>query len=1166
MNVSVVLPRQVEIGPELSELSCVVLRVTAPDLSSPRGTTATLPPGAASIELRLEVPAGANRRFEAEAFAEAEACDVEAISPSFIPNFIPRFRQRGDIVEDITPSGTSVIIPMEAVTGPVVRPPALPVDPDGAEVALQIVALDPERAPLTYAATGLPPGLRIDPATGGITGTLTRDASAGSPYSVNVTVSNGAELDSVTFPWTITNPAPILTLPFVPVANVFEGELVSLQPEANDPDGDALTFSATGLPPGLSIDPTTGLISGTLSRTAAAGSPHTIAVTVSDGSANASRDFNLVVINPVPVLTAPGDQANNEGEPVTLQLAANDPDGDPLMFGATGLPPGLGIDPATGLISGTLSRTAAAGSPYAVTVEVADGTDTGRVAFTWEVAPVFPEVSIIDRTTPENNATGAVFTVTLSAATGRTVTVAFATANDSATAGQDYEGTSGTLTFAPGITSQTLTVAILNDTLDEPTETFLVNLSAPSNATLVDAQGVGAIQDDDAAPALAINNVTVTEGNSGTTNASFAVTLSAASGQPTTVSFATADGSAMVGQDYRAVSGTLVFPPGTTSRPITVGVLGDTVDERNQETFAVNLSAPINATLADAQGVGTIQDDDAPPTLSINNVTVTEGNSGTSNAGFTVTLSAVSSKPVTVNFATADGSAIAGQDYRAVSGTLTFPPGTASRPITVVVLGDTVDERDPETFTINLSTPTNATLAGARGVGAIQDDDAPPSLAINNVTATEGNTGTTDARFTVTLSAASGQPVTVSFATANNSAIATADYQAVIGVLTFPPGATTQPLIVPVVGDFVGETNETFFVNLSSATNAVIATAQGVGTIVDDDLTAFVSSAETNQIWRYDASSGDFLDVFVEDDPNTPDIDESGGLKQPGALLLDAEGRLCVASTATHLILCYDADTGTPLGPLVSDDPATPNIDESGGLQEPAGMIMGPDGTLYVASAATDQILRYDGSTGAFLGALGSEATTAPNADTGSRLRQPGALLLDAEGRLCAASTATHQILCYDADTGTLLGPLVSDDPTTPDVDESGGLQHPAGMALGPDGWLYVSSFKTNEILRFHAVTGDFAEALVGDANSGLQAPGLLLFGPDQQLYVSSLGTHEILRFHAVTGTFIDVYMITGGGSEGQTHHPSLVFGPQTPSAQPSVVMPSGGAEHSQRQ
>ena len=101
-RLDLVLPRQIDTGPELSEIVCVVVRVTASDLEQPIGATATLPRGAASIELSLDVPAGANRVFEVEAFAEAEACDVDAISPSFVPNFIPLFQNEGVIAQDIT--------------------------------------------------------------------------------------------------------------------------------------------------------------------------------------------------------------------------------------------------------------------------------------------------------------------------------------------------------------------------------------------------------------------------------------------------------------------------------------------------------------------------------------------------------------------------------------------------------------------------------------------------------------------------------------------------------------------------------------------------------------------------------------------------------------------------------------------------------------------------------------------------------------------------------------------------------------------------------------------------------------------------------------------------------------------------------------------------------
>jgi streptogramin lyase len=224
------------------------------------------------------------------------------------------------------------------------------------------------------------------------------------------------------------------------------------------------------------------------------------------------------------------------------------------------------------------------------------------------------------------------------------------------------------------------------------------------------------------------------------------------------------------------------------------------------------------------------------PTLSINNVSQNEGNSGLTPFVFTVTLSAPSASTVTVAYATADGTATAGSDYNATSGTLTFNPGVTTQTITVNVIGDTIVEPD-ETFTVNLSSPVGATIAVGTGTGTIVNDDvaAGPTLSINNVSANEGNSGTTPFVFTVTLSAASGSTVTVNYATADGTATAGSDYAAASGVLTFAPGATTQTITVNVIGDTTPEPNETFFVNLSGATNATIAVSQGIGTIVNDD-------------------------------------------------------------------------------------------------------------------------------------------------------------------------------------------------------------------------------------------------------------------------------------------------------------------------------------------
>ncbi len=333
-------------------------------------------------------------------------------------------------------------------------------------------------------------------------------------------------------------------------------------------------------------------------------------------------------------------------------------------------------------------------------------------------------------------------------------------------------------------------------------------------------------------PSLSINDVTVTEGNTGSTSATFTLTLSAASGVDVTVHYATANGSATAGSDYTAASGNLTIPAGQISRTLTVAVTGDRLAEPT-ESFAVNLSAPVNATIADSQGIGTILDDD--PRISINDVTVTEGNTGSTSATFTLTLSAASDVDVTVHYATANGSATAGSDYTAASGNLTIPAGQISRTLTVAVTGDRLAE-PTETFVVNLSTPVNAGIADSQGVVTILDNE--PRIRISDVTNKEGNgKKTTLFTFTVTLSTAYDQAVTISFRTVDGTATsASADYAAKTGTLTFKPGETTKTITVVVNGDSRKETNEIFFVDLfGNSNNSLFTKSRGTGTIQNDD-------------------------------------------------------------------------------------------------------------------------------------------------------------------------------------------------------------------------------------------------------------------------------------------------------------------------------------------
>ena len=188
--------------------------------------------------------------------------------------------------------------------------------------------------------------------------------------------------------------------------------------------------------------------------------------------------------------------------------------------------------------------------------------------------------------------------------------VYYSTSDGSATAGSDYTPTTGAVTFLPGDTNLTLSVTTLGDTLYESNETFFVNLTNPVNALLSRDHATGIITNDDTTPAISISDATVTEGDDGSTTATFNVRLSAVSGVPASITYATSDGSATAGLDYLPASGRFTFPPGTTNLPITVTVFGNTLFQANR-TFFVSLTIPTSCYLSRSQGTGTILDDDA---------------------------------------------------------------------------------------------------------------------------------------------------------------------------------------------------------------------------------------------------------------------------------------------------------------------------------------------------------------------------------------------------------------------------------------------------------------------------------------------------------------------------------------------------------------------------
>ncbi len=441
-----------------------------------------------------------------------------------------------------------------------------------------------------------------------------------------------------------------------------------------------------------------------------------------------------------------------------------------------------------------------------------------------------PSITIADTTVSEAAGT-AVFTVTLSNASSQPVSVEYGTADGTATAASgDYTAIpTTTLTIPAGAISGTISVVINDDALYEGDETFVINLAAVPGveATLIDTQATGTIVDNDAPPVLTIDDVTVDEAAG---NAEFTVTLDTVSGLDVSATYSTSDGTAISGLDYVAATGAISIPAGALSDTITVSIIDDALHELD-ETFTVNLSNPVNATIGDGQGVGLIVDNDPAPTLSIAGVTVDEG-AGT--AKFDVTLSAPSGLDVSVEYETIAGTAIGGEDYVTISGTLTIAAGDVAGAIHVPIIDDNIAEND-ESFTVELTNPTNATLDVAQATGIITDNDSAVVDFAHAAMAAGESSGA--ATITVTLSIAAAFPVTVDYASSDGTALAGSDYEPVSGTLRFEPGITEQSFDVPLLADDLNETDETVLLTLSNATGAMLGEANNPATltIVDDD-------------------------------------------------------------------------------------------------------------------------------------------------------------------------------------------------------------------------------------------------------------------------------------------------------------------------------------------
>ncbi len=304
------------------------------------------------------------------------------------------------------------------------------------------------------------------------------------------------------------------------------------------------------------------------------------------------------------------------------------------------------------------------------------------------------------------------------------ITFLATTSDGSALSTADYTSLNAAQTIAKGSTSVAISIATVNDAIDEIDETFSLTLSSPVNATISAGTATLTIVDDDSPVLISVTAPTAnTEGSS----LAFSVSLSSISGKTVLVDYSTLDVSATAGLDYITAAGTLTFSPGETTKTVTVSTLDDGIAEDN-ESFTFSLVNPVNANLSTSSATGFILDNDLPPSISIDSPTpVIEG----ANLTFTVTLSAPSEQMITVDYASADGSAVSGSDYIAVVGTLSFNPGELTKTIDVTTLADG-DVEGTESFTISLSNPVNSTIATSIGSGTLSDASiaAPTSISL----------------------------------------------------------------------------------------------------------------------------------------------------------------------------------------------------------------------------------------------------------------------------------------------------------------------------------------------------------------------------------------------------------------------------------------------------
>lgn len=701
------------------------------------------------------------------------------------------------------------------------------------------------------------------------------------------------------------------------------------------------------------------------------------------------------------------------------------------------------------------------------------------------------------------------FTVSLSSPSSEIVTVDFNTADGTAkVVDGDYTATSGTLTFAPGVTSRTILVPIMDDSYAELEESFSVNLSRAVGATITDAKGLGTIVDDDALASISYGDFSDSSGLNLLRDAAAPI------------------GANNVLRVTPLVSSNLGLAWHTTPQLVSIG-FETTFDFQVSGNGGAGFAFVIQNDSVDAVGGGGggMGYKNIPNSLAIEFDTFLNGGVDTDNNH--VSVQSLGTSPnsndasatlgsITPSFDINDGNV---HQVRVV-----YQPGTME-----VYLDDLFSPAfvAPVDLVGLLNLDAGHAWLGFTGVSSSTAQshdilnwhysvlaDSVVTIAIEDAEIIEGVSGTANMDFLVTRFGDRSGTSTVNWDTSDGTATtADNDYVAASGQFVFAAGDSQKTISITVNGDTSEESHEFFSITLSEAVGATVVDDVASGTILNDETTISISNESVTE--------GDtgmrFIDEFVT--APVAQLSESRGIE------IGPDGNLYVSRHTDAAILKFDAVDGSSLGVFAAD----PQLGAAKNLE------FGPDGNLYVSDNVNHSIVRFDGTTGAFIDVF-------VTAGSGG-LNIPRGLTFDSNGNLFVSSATTDEILRFDGISGALIDSFVTAG--------SGGLNSPTALTFGSDGNLYVGSGAhsgDNSILRYDGTTGAFLNAFVSQGSAGLTiAPtGGVIFGPDmnndgsQDLWVSNGNVDEVMVFDGVSGAYLETPVSAGLG--GVDDPKGLVF------------------------